>query len=176
MQVKFTTRCRDLLDRSGLSSELAATAINAQRSTIVGNRSARLIACHWFSDDLLVLVDGTLRGDGPQGDEVVAEVVLALRSPLPAGPIDRGADAETVLAIAAESFGYPLACDADEPLSTLYSGVGSPATTVVHAGCIPFEYWLIGSFDADRLQAELVWAFRPDRYFTWRHSLEQSTR
>jgi hypothetical protein len=170
MQVKFTPRCQALLDRSRLSEDLAVTAVNARQLTIADGNSTRLVASRWFPNNLLVLVDGEVSGGGK--GELTAEVVLALRPRLPAGAIDGEADAETVLAVAAESFGYPLTCDGDEPLSTLYSGFGNRRTVVVHSGCIPREYWLIGSFDDEDSQAELVWAFRPDRYLAWWHSVE----
>ncbi|MEN6497750.1 MAG: hypothetical protein ABFD16_25915 [Thermoguttaceae bacterium] len=174
VRVKFTPQCQGLVEKELLSPRLVAIAINDRHQELIVNHGTRLVACHWFSDDLAILVDSevTEAGDafelGPLPiEEVTAQVVLSLRPELPAGHIDREMDVEDLLAIVAESFGIPLTCDPDEPLSTLYSGAGREDAVVVHSGCIPPEFWLIGSFDPHETHCELVWAFRPDRYRTW---------
>lgn len=174
IRVRFTPQCRGLVETEILSPSLVEIAVNDRHQELMVNHGTRLIACHWFSDDLAILVDSEVtKADGEAElsptpiEEVTALVVLCLRRELPAGPIDRAMDVDQVLAVVAESFGIPLTCDPDEPLSTLYSGSGSEETVVVHSGCIPPEFWLIGSFDPRQSQCELVWAFRPDRYRTW---------
>ena len=175
IRVRFTPQCQSLLDTGRLPADLAIATVNARQRIAGDSKGTRFVACRWLCDDRIILVDSevTALGADPADarnriEEVTAQVALALRPQMPAGPIDRGADAETILAVAAESFGYPLTCDANEPFSTLYSGPGSRQTVVVHSGCIPAEYWLIGSFDAASGHSELVWAFRPDRYWKWR--------
>jgi len=160
------------VDEYRLATDLVVAAVNDRQRTIADSNHTRLIAGRWFFGDRILLVDSEVTGsqsaDGlSRIEEVTAQVVLDLRPQLPAGSIDRDADTETILAIAAESFGYPLTCHADEPFSTLYSGPGSRQQVVVHSGCIPVEFWLIGSFDSARGDCELVWAFRPDRYGDW---------
>ncbi len=168
IRVTFTPECRALMDQIRLSPELVGAAIHQRHQELRDHRGTRLIACHWLSADRLILVDGEITRT-PSGaiDVVTVQVVLGLRSTLPAGTLTRQMDAEYVLAVVAESFGIPLACDPDEPLSTLYSGPGRKEQVVVHSGCIPPPFWLLGSFDEEESHCEYVWAFRPDRYQTW---------
>lgn len=172
IRVEFTASCRALMDKVQLSPELAGAAINHRHQELMDRRGTRLVACHWLSDDRVILVDGEVTEPAfppstRQIEEVIAQVVLGLRPTLPAGQLTCEMDAEYVLAIVAESFGIPLACDPDEPLSTLYSGPGVKDRVVVYSGCIPPPFWLLGSFDAEESHCEYVWAFRPDRYQNW---------
>jgi len=172
IQVDFTPQCQTLLDQSGLTSDLAAAAVNARQRTITDSHGKRLIACFRDWDDQIILVDAEVPGECSAGTPgrvraVVAQVALSLQPELPAGLIGPEADAETILAMAAESFGYPLTCDSDEPVSTLYTGPGTRETVVVHSGCIPREFWLVGSFHPAESLAEMVWAFRPECYRQW---------
>ena len=162
------------MEQDGLCGELAEAAVNDGHRETVDARDTRVIACQWLPDDRIILVDSEVaraerkcEGGGAGIEAVTAHVVLGLRAELPGGRLDPEMDAEHVLAVVAESFGIPLTCDPDEPISTLYSGPGSEDRVVVHGGCIPPPYWLIGSFDARRSYCELVWAFRPDRYRSW---------
>jgi hypothetical protein len=174
IRVTLSASCRTFMDEAGLSTQLADVAVNHRHEELVDRRGTRLIACHWLSDERILLVDGDVPRSEPAGkhepasiEELVAQVVLDLRRDLPAGRLVRAMDAEQVLAMVAESFGIPLVCDPDEPLSTLYSGPGCRDRVVVHSGCIPPPFWLLGSFDPEEEHCEYVWAFRPDRYRTW---------
>lgn len=174
IRVAFSDSCQTLMEETGLSQQLADTAVNHRHEELRDRRGTRLIACHWLSDDQILLVDGAISRPEPALKheptlikELTAQVVLDLRRDLPAGRLARAMDTEQVLAIVAESFGIPLVCDPDEPLSTLYSGPGREDRVVVHSGCIPPPFWLLGSFDSEQEHCEYVWAFRPDRYRTW---------
>jgi len=168
------------MEQVGLSPELADAAVNDGQREFVDSGDTRLVACRWLSDDRIILVDSEViqaeRKPGPGGmqiEEVAAHAVLDLRPELPAGRLDREMSTEHVLAVVAESFGIPLTCDPDEPISTLYSGPGSEDRVVVHSGCIPPPYWLIGSFDPRKSYCEHVWAFHPDRYRKWAQALDR---
>jgi hypothetical protein len=174
IRVKFTPQVRALMRRANLSPKTAALAVNQPHRQLTDRRGTRLVACHWLSNDSAILVDSEITkaegepGHGPiQIEEVVARVVLGLRPELPLGRISRDTDLDHLLAVVAENFGLPLTCDPDEPLSTLYSGTGGKERVLVHTGCIPPEFWLVGSFDPDKAYCEFVWAFRPDRYRAW---------
>jgi len=177
IRAKFTPGCQDFLEKIGLSPDEVAATINAAEQDQRLARNTRFIAWRWFSADRILLVDGHApQNEGSTADcrdnveEVTAHVVLRLRQQLPAGRIERDMDLERVLATVAESFGLPLTCDPEEPLSTLYSGSGSKETMVVHTGCIPPGYWILGSFDPGQAYCELVWAFNPERYLAWLRS------
>jgi len=172
--VDFTPECGAFMQQAGLAEKLAEAAVNRGRRETVDVRETRLLACQWLPDERIVLVDGDVKctepnpaSGGDRIESVTARVVLSLRAELPGGRIDPEMDAVDVLAAVAESFGIPLTCDPDEPISTLYSGPGNRDRVVVHSGCIPPPYSLIGSFDARESYCEFVWAFRPDRYLNW---------
>ncbi len=162
------------MEATGLSAERVVAAVDDHRRVVTDSQWTRIIVCHWLTGALPVFVDGEITkarwgyGSGRmQPEEITAQAAIVLRRELPAGTITREMDSEHVLALVAESFGYPLTCDPDEPFSTLYCGPGERATAVVHAGCIPVEFWLLGSFHRQQRHCEFVWAFRPDRYRSW---------
>ncbi len=174
IRVDFTPECRAFMQQAGLSEGLAEAAVNGECCEMVDARDARTIACQWLPDERIVLVDGDVNRAGPNpnsgGDRiesVTARVVLSLRAELPGGRLTPEMDALHILAVVAESFGIPLTGDPDEPISTLYSGRCNGDRVIVHSGCIPPPYWLIGSFEPEKSYCEFVWAFRPDRYLSW---------
>ncbi len=175
IRLSLTPECRGLLMQLGLAPELAESAVRNADRRLTDRRARRLVACQWLARDRILLVDGEVDegGDPPVEDhapvaEITAGLVLELHPDLPAGRLNAAMDLESTLAVVAESFAVPLTCDPDEPMSTLYSGPGRKERVVVHNGCIPRPYWLLGTFDAEESFCELVWAFRPDRYLAWR--------
>ena len=174
IRVDFTPECRKFMQQAGLFEGIADAAVNGGRRETVDARDTRVIACQWLPDERIVLVDGNVdraeansESGGDRIESVTARVVLSLRAELPGGRLSPEMDAVDTLAVVAESFGIPLTGDPDEPISTLYSGRCSGDRVVVHSGCIPPAYWLIGSFDPGNSYCEFVWAFRPDRYLSW---------
>ncbi len=174
IRVDFTPECRAFMQQAGLSEELARAAVNGWCRETIDTRSTRMIACQSLPDERIVLVDADANRDEPNPkssvdriESVTARVVLSLRAELPGGQLTPEMDAVDILAVVAESFGIPLTGDPDEPISTLYSGRCDGDQVIVHSGCIPPPYWLVGSFAPEESYCEFVWAFRPDRYLSW---------
>ena len=174
IEVSLSPQCMQLMELLELSADVANQTVNERDKAFIDKGVSRMVACRWFSDERIVLVDGIISRKTAEPelkrvriDDVTAQLVLELHPNLPAGRITREMDAEEILAVVAQSFGLPIKCAVDEPFSTLYSGPGSLATVVVDFGGRPREVCVIGSFQPDANYGELVWAFDVHRYREW---------
>jgi hypothetical protein len=174
--------CKRLMDTIGATVAEAATTVNNRHHGLVSNKAIRLSAIHWFSPDRAIMVDGPIskssRIAGKAAfriEAVTPNIVIVLRPQLPAGKIDRDTDMETVMAVVAESFGFPLRGHPDEPWSTLYSGPwnGKPFEVLPPKGHT--EYATCGSFSPQTKYAEMVYAFVPKSYTAWLTGTQSSS-
>ena len=74
---------------------------------------------------------------------------------------------EEILAVVAESFGYPVSCHPDQPASHLYTGPWDGQHMGIQFGGANGPHHLVGTFDPERRCCELVWAFNEGKYRAW---------
>ena len=166
----YSEECLGMMERFSISQELVAETVNCRQTELFG--TGRLLALRWQDDGTVVLVDSTISkmsADGSTIRVVSPVIVLRLREQLPAGRFDRMTDAETILALSAESFGEPLRCHADSPWSTLYSGPLGPDGIVEPKTQWTSGVWhYCGSFEKG--WASMVWCCNFTKYSEWQAS------
>ncbi len=182
IDVSYSKGCAQLMRLLELSPELAVCTVNEKDVVFIDSRRSRLVACRWFSEETVILVDAVVEQKSEKQDdedagigEVAAQLVLELRPELPAGRIGREMDMEEILAVVAQSFGLPIRCATDEPYSTLYTGGGELETVSVQAEPRATDFCVIGTYRSDNY-CELVWAFDVKRYREWFSTLLPGTK
>jgi hypothetical protein len=185
IDVVLDPNCEALVRRLGLSPERIGTTVNQRDVGVADDNFTRMVTLKEFPDGQILMVDadiirkaeaavpGTVTPDGEceivtQVQQVKACLAIDLRRVLPAGPFGRSTDMETVLALVAESFGYPVRCHPDEPLSTLYGGPWDGKDVQVERVGPGETVALRGTFSAAELNCELVYALNLDKYLRWR--------
>jgi hypothetical protein len=108
IQVSFTPECVQHMRDLDISHERARITINDRHQGLVTDGLDRIVAVHWFGDDDIVLVDSMVKDKEIDLEhtevrfiEVQAQLVLTLRSRLPAGTLARNGEMEQLLSIVA---------------------------------------------------------------------------
>lgn len=121
INVSYASECLELMSLIELRPEQIQTTLNDRHRGLVDPGFSRIVACHWISDEQIILVDSAVKKkdvDSELGrvtfEKVTANVAIELRPDLPNGKISREMSMEQLLEVVANSFGNPVTGHPDE--------------------------------------------------------------
>lgn len=130
-----------------------------------------LLQAHWLSDEQVVLVDSTVSKRTVEEstvhfDQVVVQLAVLLPSELPSGVISRNMTMGEILVRVAEVYGVPVRCHPEHSFASLYTGPWDGKTLELQPDPMRNSdlIFIVGSFNQQVLNCELVWAFDLGRY------------
>ena len=171
IDVTLSPRCMALIRRCGLAPAVVEKAVNDRHRGCVDDGFSRIIAAHWLSDEQVVLIDSTvskrtIEGSTVHFDEVMVQLAVLLPSKLPSGVISCNMTMGEILVHVAEVYGVPVRCHPDHSFASLYTGPWDGKAVELQPDPIRNSdlIFIVGSFNQQVLNCELVWAFDLGRY------------
>ncbi|HZL36326.1 MAG TPA: hypothetical protein VFC78_13490 [Tepidisphaeraceae bacterium] len=172
--VTLNKEVQELMRFAGIPFERAGMVLNEHDTGIILSTDTdkpSVVAIRWFDDGQIVFVQGVVTKSRWEGtlvtiETVAAALVLALRSDLPGGKLERTAAMETIFPLIARSFGVPTICHPDIGPAKFQSGPWD--------GNVPFidapqtePVVLTGTFNPSANICDCVWALSLNLYRNW---------
>jgi len=176
INVILGSEANQLLEGTDISKDDIYDTINDRhRGLLIAGNPLRIGAAHWFDGKIVFVIASVTKsrtiGNTLKFDEVTANLILRLRTELPAGILTREMDFVGILSIVAESFGVPVVTTQD----------GQPRLLHIEGdwdGALSFKVekkeaiLLQGTFNPNEKKCHYVWAFSLEKYKNWLRSVD----
>lgn len=176
IDVVIGPEANQLLEGTDISQDEVYDTINDRhRGLLIAGNPLRIGAVHWFDRKIAFLIASVSKSCTIKNilkfEQVTANLVLRLKSELPAGTISRDMDFVAILMVVAESFGVPV----------ITTKGGQPKLLHIEGdwdGVLSFKaekgetVLLQGTFNPNENKCHYVWAFSLEKYKNWLRSVD----
>lgn len=171
IDVVIGPEANQLLEGTDISKDEIYDTINDRhRGLLIAGNPLRIGAIHWFDRKIVFLIASVSKSRTIKNilkfEQVTANLILRLKSELPAGIISRDMDFVAILTIVAESFGVPVITTKGGQPKLLHIAGDWDGTLSFKAG--KGETVLLqGTFNPNENKCYYVWAFSLEKYKNW---------